>query len=273
LRELVEAVRPREGAAAAEGKAGDAWSHLLGEGPGGVPEDDPVLCGLLDPKPVATAIMFAVSRAGTLVARLLLGLRATGVARLPAVDVFLICPNHESYLDPFLLVGALPWKTFRRLFLVGASEYFATPLSAWLARKANIVPVDPDANLVRAMQAGAFGLRHGKVLILFPEGERTADGEIKKFKKGAAILSQHLRAPVVPVAIRGAFDFLPRGRGFQWGACLPGSRRRITLEFGAPLAPPEPLPAGVSLRDAEAQYAAATQKLRDAVAQMWQRIG
>src|ERR1700693_6268376 len=190
--------------------------------------------------------MFALSRAVALKAWRRLGLRATGVARLPATGVFLVCPNHESYLDPFLLVGALPWKTFRRLFFVGATEYFATPLTAWLARKANIVPVDPDSNLVRAMQAGAFGLRHGKVLILFPEGERTVGGEIKKFKKGAGILFQHLRAPVVPVAIRGAFDFLPRGRGFQWGSCLPGNGRRITLEFGAPIAPPEPLSAGGS---------------------------
>ena len=273
VRELIEAVRPREGAASAEGKAGNPWSHLLGEGPGGVPEDDPVLCGLLEPKPVATAIMFALSRAVALKTWLLLGLRAKGIEHLPRAGVFLVCPNHESFLDPFLLVGTLPWKTFRRLFFVGATEYFATPFTAWLARKANIVPVDPDANLVRAMQAGAFGLRHGKVLILFPEGERTVDGEIKKFKKGAAILAQHLRAPIVPVAIRGAFDFWPRGRGFQWSACLPGNGRRVTLDIGEPIAPPPPLPAGISLREAEAQYAAATQSVRDAVARMYQQLG
>jgi long-chain acyl-CoA synthetase len=273
VRELIEAVRPREGATAAEGKAGNPWSKLLGKGPGGVPEDDAVLCGVLEPKPVATAIMFALSRVVALKAWFLFGLRVTGTERLPGEGVFLLCPNHESFLDPFLLVGALPWKTFRRLFFVGAKEYFATPLTAWLARKANIVPVDPDANLVRAMQAGAYGLRHGKLLILFPEGERTVDGEIKKFKKGAAILAQHLRAPIVPVAIRGAFDFWPRGRGFQWSACLPGNGRRVTLEFGAPIAPAASLPAGVSLREAEAQYAAATQSVREAVVRMQQKLG
>ena len=57
----------------------------------------------------------------------------------------------------------------------------------------NVVPVDPDTNLVRAMQAGAFGLRHGKILVLFPEGERSPDGTPRTFKKGAAILSDATR--------------------------------------------------------------------------------
>jgi 1-acyl-sn-glycerol-3-phosphate acyltransferase len=79
--------------------------------------------------------------------------------------------------------------TFRRVFLVGASEYFATPFRRWFAARFNVVPVDPHANLVGAMQAGTFGLRHGMVLVLFPEGERSPDGKVKKFRRGAAILS------------------------------------------------------------------------------------
>ena len=134
-----------------------------------------------------------------------------------------------------------------------------------------MIPVDPDANLVRAMQAGAFGLRHAKVLVLFPEGERTVDGEIKTFKKGAAILSQHLRAPIVPVAIRGSFEFWPRARGFQWTRILPGAGR-IRIAIGATIPPPEPLAAGADRRDAEAAYAAATERLRSAVEAMWQRL-
>ena len=266
VRELVEAVRPREGDAAAEGKAGDAWATLFAK----TPEDEAQFSGLLVARPLTHTMLFLLLRLCHLLARIFFGLRVRGIERLPAEGAFLLCPNHESFLDPFLLVTTLPFKTFRRLFFVGASEYFATPLRAWLARQVNLVPVDPDANLLRAMQAGAYGLRHGQVLVLFPEGERTADGEIKKFKKGAAILAQHVRAPIVPVAICGAFDFWPRGRGFQWSACLPENGRRITFEVGAPIPAPAPLPAGVTLRDAETLYAAATQNLREAVAKMWQ---
>jgi len=131
--------------------------------------------------------------------------------------------------------------------------------------------VDPDANLVRAMQAGAFGLRHGKVLVLFPEGERSVDGQIKTFKKGAAILSTHLRAPILPVAIRGSFEFWPRARGFQWQRCLPG-QGRIRIAIGAPLPPPEPLAAEGDRRDAESRYTAATDTLRATVGSMWRKL-
>ena len=115
----------------------------------------------------------------------------------------MISPNHQSYLDPALLVGSLPFRTFRRLFFVGASEYFETPWRRRLARMANVVPIDPDANLLRALRAGVAGLRHGLVLMLFPEGERSPDGSPRHFKKGAAIAAMQTKVPIVPVAIHG----------------------------------------------------------------------
>jgi long-chain acyl-CoA synthetase len=273
VRELVEAVLPAEGGpgAAAGARAGDAWSRLLSPGPGGVPEDDPLLQGLLEPRPVVFAALYAAARILRALARVLFGLRLSGVENFPREGTFLLSPNHQSFLDMFLLAGALPWHAFRRMFFVGASEYYATPLRRKVARAVNVIPVDPDANLVRAMQAGAFGLRHGKMLVMFPEGERSVDGEIKTFKKGAAILSLHLGVPIVAVAIRGSFEFLPRGRAFQWRRCLPGGGR-IRIAIGRPIPPPEPLPPGCTLRDAEARYATATQTLRQVVEEMWKQV-
>jgi len=272
VRELVEAVLPKEpGAAASGGRTGDAWGRLLATGPGGVPEDDTLLQGLLEPTTVTSAALFVGARILRAIGSVLFGLRITGQRNFPPSGAFILSPNHQGFLDMFLLAGALPWHVFRRMFFVGASEYYATPARQRVARAVHVIPVDPDANLVRAMQAGAFGLRKGKVLVLFPEGERTVDGEIKTFKKGAAILSLHLRAPIVPVAIRGSFEFWPRSRGFQWRHCLPG-QGRIRIAIGAPIAPPEPLAAGGDARVAESRYAAATDSLRAAVDAMWQKI-
>ena len=68
-----------------------------------------------------------------------------GVEHFPARGPYLISPNHQSYLDPFFLMAALPYRLARQMFFVGASEYFETPVTRWLARQVNLVPVDPDA--------------------------------------------------------------------------------------------------------------------------------
>ena len=149
---------------------------------------------------------------------------------------------------------------WRELFYVGAVEYFETPLTRWVARTTNLVPVDADSNLVPAMQAGAFGLSHGKVLVLFPEGERSIDGTVKKFKKGAPILAQHLHVPIVPVAITGLYELWPRNRPFNWRLMLPWSGHRITIEFGE------------QMTFAEGDdHAAAALRLRERVDGMWQQ--
>jgi len=64
------------------------------------------------------------------------------------------------------------------------------------ARLINIVPVDPDTNLIRAMRAGAAGLRAGRILNIYPEGERSFDGLLHQFKRGAAILASELDVPL-----------------------------------------------------------------------------
>jgi 1-acyl-sn-glycerol-3-phosphate acyltransferase len=121
-----------------------------------------------------------------------------------------------------------------------------------MARKLNIVPVDADANLVKAMQAGAYGLRRGKTLVLFPEGERAIDGEPGRFKRGATILASRLEVPIVPAAFDGLFHVWPRSRPFNWRALLPWSGVRVTLRFGPALQPAQLLTDAGTLSDEHA---------------------
>jgi long-chain acyl-CoA synthetase len=271
VRELVDAIRTHGSGAAAEETA-SAWATLLADDP----SDDARLAGLLESRPIMTACLFAGLRLLMLAARLVVRFEVTGGGNLPRHGPYLISPNHQSYLDSFVVVGLLPFHVFRQLFFVGASEYFGTPLTARLARVANIIPVDPDSSLVPAMQAGGFGLRHGKVLVLFPEGERSIDGTVKAFKKGAAILSQHLGAPIVPVALDGLYPIWPRNRRIAWRLLTPWRRVRVAVRFGVPLPVPAPaatVPAGAGIgAHAELSYAAATARLRETVERMWQEI-
>jgi long-chain acyl-CoA synthetase len=260
VRQLVEAARSQSKATMPERPA-NAWSKLLKE----LPENDPLFTDLLKPRHIVMVAGFAVLKVCNLVARWLVRLQVSGVENLPSRGAYLICPNHETYIDPFFLASAVPYRVLRKLFYVGASEYFATPLRRKAAKLMQLAPVDPDANLIRALQAGAFGLRHGKILVLFPEGERSIDGEVRKFKKGAAILSSHLQVPIVPVAFNGAFPIWPRNRSFSWRAILPWSGTKVQLRFGKPIQS-EGLPeAECSQVCAEAHYASVTEELRRTV--------
>ncbi len=250
LIDAVKAGEARRGRTTAE----DSWAVMLRDLP---PATDPVLSGLLEPKPVATAAFFVTLR---LLRLLFPRLTVTGVDHLPATGPCIITPNHQGYLDPFLMCSVLPYRLFKQLFFVGAAEYFETPLTRWLARQGNLVPVDPDAKLVPAMKASAFGLTCGRVLVLFPEGERSIDGTVKRFKKGALILSRHLRVPIVPVAIHGAFELWPRNRGINWKLLTPFSGHRVRLAFGPPV-----------ILDA-ADDAQAASALREKVVELWSTI-
>jgi long-chain acyl-CoA synthetase len=231
------------------------WGSILSELP---PASDPVLSGLLESKPIAGPLLFVLDRTLRL---LLARVSITGVENLPSSGPYIISPNHQSYLDPFLMCGSLPFRVVKNVFFVGAVEYFETPLTRWFARIANLVPVDPDSNLIPAMKSGAFGLSHGKILILFPEGERSIDGTVKKFKKGAPILSQHLQVPIVPVAIKGVYELWPRGRGLNWQKVWPWSGHRVSIVIGQPMSFAE-----------GADYNATAIELRERVNEMWERI-
>lgn len=266
LRELVDSVRGGRAPTAEQAtSAGEApvWAERLA----GPPDADPVVTLLRRPRPVATLVGAALATLLAAIWRVVFRLRVEGREHLPREGPFLISPNHQSFLDAFVLVSVLPVRILRRVFFVGASEYFETPLRRRLARLARIVPVDPDRHLVRAMQAGAWGLRQGQVLVLFPEGERSIDGTPRPFKKGAAILATHVGVPIVPVAVDGLYEVWPRGRPLRWRALLPFGGARVTCRFGPPLAPPS-----LDGRSPEAVYAEHTAALFGAVSDLWHAV-
>jgi long-chain acyl-CoA synthetase len=230
------------------------WKTILAEDP-----DDPDVLALARTNRFKTTFWFLVSRLGQVIALDRFDLKVSGIEKLPKSGPYLLCSNHQSYLDPLILASVLPAELFDRLFAVGTSEIFGEGFMRRVARSLNVVVLDPDANLVPAMRAGAFGLRHGLVLILYPEGERSIDGTPRIFKKGAAILSIHMQVPIVPVAIEGFYDAWPRNKTFQGFTPL-------KIKFGDPILPPPESDAS------EQAYEQLTTELRSRVVSMWEDL-
>jgi long-chain acyl-CoA synthetase len=257
VRDLVDAVL--QSAASGAGGPGTrttfaGWKAILAE------EPDPAdVLALVRPQPFSAAFWYMVSRLIQVIALDRFDLHVRGIENLPKTGPYIISSNHQSYLDPLILASVLPPEVFDKVFAVGTSEIFGKGLMLRLARTLRVVVVDPDANLIPAMRAGAFGLRQGRPLILYPEGERSIDGTPRIFKKGAAILSIHMQVPIVPVAIEGFYKAWPRDKSFQGFTPL-------KMMFGEPIVPPAESEAS------EAAYERLTADLKARVVEMWEEL-
>jgi long-chain acyl-CoA synthetase len=257
VRDLVDAVL--QSAASGAGGPGSrvtfaGWKSILAEEP-----DDPNVLRLAQPDRFSDTFWYLVTRVMQLFARDRFHLKVTGREKLPKNGPFIISSNHQSYLDPLILASLLPSELFVRTFAVGTSDIFGKGFMRKLARSIKVVVLDPDANLVPAMRAGAFGLRHGLALVLYPEGERSIDGTPRIFKKGAAILSVHLQVPIVPVAIEGFYDAWPRNQAFR-------GFKPLKMIFGDPILPPPESEAS------EAAYEKLTSDLKARIVEMWEGL-
>jgi 1-acyl-sn-glycerol-3-phosphate acyltransferase/long-chain acyl-CoA synthetase len=153
---------------------------------------------------------------------------------------FLLCSNHTSHADSAVLMTA-SGRSFRSFALMGASDYFFRSRRVrWaVSPLMNVIPIDrdPGSKSLSACLATCrrFMEQTGGSLILYPEGTRSPDGEMRAFKSGAALFAIELDVPVVPAYIEGTHHILPKGRN------MPRSGP-VTVRFGEPLAVARPRP-------------------------------
>ncbi|MDQ3761254.1 MAG: 1-acyl-sn-glycerol-3-phosphate acyltransferase [Actinomycetota bacterium] len=147
--------------------------------------------------------------------------------RGPAIFV----ANHSSHLDTPLILGSLPLRITKKLAVGAAADYFfdCRSLAAATTLLFNAFPVE-RRGWRRGRSLAAELVDAGWSLLLYPEGSRTVDGWLTGFKLGAAQLCAIKGVPAVPIALRGTFAAMPRGR--RWPR--PG-RPRVTVRIGRPL--------------------------------------
>jgi 1-acyl-sn-glycerol-3-phosphate acyltransferase len=115
--------------------------------------------------------------------------------------------NHASALDIPMLYVHLPFQ-FRIVF---KRELLSYPVIGWHLQRSGQVCIDQQhpARSVGSIRSAVKSLKAGTPLVIFPEGGRTPDGEIKPFMAGAFFLAIKAQVDIVPVALVGTFDLLP----------------------------------------------------------------
>jgi len=157
--------------------------------------------------------------------------RYEGGRNIPTTGPALLLANHESFLDP-PLVGL---TTTRPLHYLARKTLFV-PGFGRLIRALNAVPVDQDGVAKEGLKTVIQLLREGKAVVVFPEGERSLTGELGELKPGIQLIIKKTLAPIIPVGIVGAYDALPRGRGWPHLSPLfmPRCRGTIAVSVGEP---------------------------------------
>lgn len=143
----------------------------------------------------------------------------------------IIAPNHQSYFDGLFVSLFLNNRHLRKTIYYAKEKHIKHKWMKFLANRHNIIVMDINKDLKQSIQKMAVALKKGKNVMIFPEGTRSFDGKLGKFKQTFAILSRELNVPVVPVAINGASDALPKGKKF------PRPWKKVTVKFLKPIYP------------------------------------
>jgi 1-acyl-sn-glycerol-3-phosphate acyltransferase len=185
-------------------------------------------------KPMANAVRDVVQRAGLRpLLRSTVTPQATGLDVLTRVHTpVLFVANHTSHLDTPLILCSLPDEWRRRTAVAAAADYFFD--TWWRATGSamvfNTFPIERRGGTLSATPGDL--LDEGWNVVVYPEGTRSPDGWVGRFRLGAAWLAVEHKVPVVPIGIRGSYAAMPRGRGWPRPGRLP-----VRVRFGEPVWP------------------------------------
>jgi 1-acyl-sn-glycerol-3-phosphate acyltransferase len=133
--------------------------------------------------------------------------KVTGLEKIDTSKPHVYAVNHGSALDIPVLYVYLPFQ-FRIAF---KKELLSYPIVGWHLKRSGQVCIDQQnpAHSISSIRAALKGLQAGLPLVIFPEGGRTHDGEIKPFLSGAFFLAIKAQVDIVPVALVGTYETLP----------------------------------------------------------------
>jgi len=149
-----------------------------------------------------------------------------GTENLDPAKPYIFAANHQSQFDIFALQGFLG-VDFRWL---AKKELFQVPIWGPAMRRAGYIPVDRShgRQALKSLDEAAQKIAAGTSVIIFPEGTRSKDGKLHDFKAGAMVLAIKSGVDIVPVAIKGTYEILPKGK-------LLMNAGKVSIRVGSPI--------------------------------------
>ena len=171
--------------------------------------------------------------------------QVVGTENVPRSGGLLVCPNHSATLDPPLVPAFVPRDD---TWSMAKSEYFRKAILNWLFRSYHSFPVVRHTADRAALKRTFDLLKNGEAIVIYPEGTRVESGKLARPEPGAGFIAQKAGCPIVPVALTGTRECLPKGA--RWPRRVP-----VKVTFGKPFMLATKRPDGTRISHEEASDA------------------
>ena len=157
---------------------------------------------------------------------LFMNVKVEGIENIEKGKSYVIVSNHQSMSDVFAIYGWLPvcfkWimkKELRKIPFVGTACAAAGHIYIDRNnRRGSVISIKQAENITH----------DGVCVVIFPEGTRTTNGEVGRFKRGAFAIANDLKVPIVPISLTGCFELMPKGRFYA-------THTKVTMRIGKPI--------------------------------------
>jgi len=153
-------------------------------------------------------------------------LRYSGAKNVPRSGGVLVVSNHQSHLDPPLVGAGCP----RQMTFLARVTLFRFSPFGWLIHSLGAIPINREGSALSGIRATLQALQRGEVVLVFPEGTRSRDGDLGTFKPGLTLVARRAKVPILPVAVEGAYHAWPRSESTP----RPGD---VHVHYGPPILP------------------------------------